>query len=132
VPGTNEGQKELSQKQQLWTTQKALNYRYTLENSCFCIPEATQPVSIEVRDGERISIKAVKDGSSVNEEYFAAYDTIPKLFDLLQAAYNKKANRISVSFDPKLGFPTRIFIDFAQNIADEEIRLDIYGFEMIR
>ncbi len=132
MPGENEGPKELSQKKQLWTTQKALNYRYTLENSCFCIPEATQPVTIEVRDGERISIKAVKDGSSVNEEYFSAYDTIPKLFDLIQAAYNQQANRISVSFDPKLGFPTRIFIDFDQHIADEEIRLDIYGFEVIR
>jgi len=123
---------EIQQRKQRWIAQNIVDYRYILENSCFCIPEVTQPVKIEVRDGKRVAIAAVKDGRSVNEEYFTHYDTIPKLFDLIQTEQDKKPSKIFVSYDLKLGFPVSIFVDRSENIADEEIRLDVYGFEVIK
>jgi hypothetical protein len=123
---------EVQQRKQRWTAQNILDYRYVLENRCFCVAEVRQPVQIEVRSGQMRSIKTYDGDRSVNEEYFEAYDTIPKLFDLIQKSVDQKAAKISVDYDLKLGFPTRIFIDRSEMIADEEISLDIYGFEIIR
>ncbi len=123
---------EVQQRKQRWMAQNILNYRYVLENRCFCVAEVRQPVQIEVRNGQMRSIKTYDGGRSVNEEYFEKYDTIPKLFDLIRASVDRKAAKISVDYDLKLGFPTRIFIDLSENIADEEINLDVYAFEVIR
>ena len=122
---------ELQQMKQQWLTQHIVNYAYTFENGCFCSEEVTQPVRIEVRNGVRASIRSVTGGQPVNEEYFAPYDTIPKLFDMIQAAIAKKPAQIVVRYDPKIGFPTDIFIDPDKSIADEETRLNVYGFEII-
>lgn len=123
---------QLQQSKRLWAKQKIANYRYTLSRSCFCVPEARQPVKIEVRNGKVTSLVAANSGKAVNPEYFSKYDSIPKLFDIVQDAIAKKAHRISVTYHPTLGYPTKIEIDYDQQMADEELYVTVENLEVIK
>lgn len=123
---------QLQQNRQLWRSQNISSYRYTLRVSCFCIPEVTQPVVVEVRNGRVTSITAANTGKPVNPEYFKQYNSVPKLFNLIQNAIAKDANRLSVTYHPRLGYPTQINIDYNAQIADEERYLTIENLEVIR
>jgi hypothetical protein len=129
---SNPLQFRLQQNRRAWRTQNISNYRYTLRVSCFCVPEVTQPVVIEVRDGRVASIVAANSRKPVNPEYFKQYNSIPKLFNLIENAIANKAHRVSVTFHPTLGYPTQISIDQSQQIADEERYLTIERLEVIR
>ncbi len=49
------------------------------------------------------------------------YLTIDGLFDLVQDVYDRKTYAVQVEFDPSRGYPTRIYIDYSEMIADEEL-----------
>jgi len=116
----------------LWYRQNISNYRYQLGNSCFCIPDARGPVVIEVRNGQTTSITSVATGKPVNPEFFQSYNTIPKLFDVIQDAINRKAFSLNVRYSARFGYPTQIDIDYDSQIADEEKYLTIENFKEIR
>ncbi|MCC5617356.1 DUF6174 domain-containing protein [Nostoc sp. CHAB 5836] len=114
----------------LWDKANISNYRYTFSNSCFCIGEARGPVVIEVRNGQTTSITL--DGKPANPQYFEKYKTIPKLFNVIQDAINRKAYSLNVQYNSKFGYPTQINIDYNSQIADEEIYLTIENFQKIK
>ncbi len=133
VANNNLNQRRLNFNRRLWNNQNISNYRYTFSNGCFCIPEARGPVIIEVRNGKIKSITSVATGQPVqNPEYFQKYNTIPKLFNVIQDAINRKAYSLDVAYNPRLGYPTQINIDYNSQIADEEIYLTIENFEEIK
>ena len=115
----------------LWKKQNISNYRYTLSNSCFCIPEARGPVIIEVRNGETVSVTSEATGEEVNPDFFQRFDTILELFDVIRDAINRRADSLDVRYDARLGYPTNISIDYDVRIADEELFLSVTNFEVI-
>jgi hypothetical protein len=116
----------------LWNQQNISNYRYTVSNSCFCIGDARGPVVIEVRNGQTTSVTSVATGKPVNPEFFQNYNTIPKLFDVIQDAINRKAFSLDVQYSARFGYPTQINIDYNSQIADEEKYLTIEKFKVIK
>jgi hypothetical protein len=116
----------------LWNKKNISNYRYTLSNSCFCIPEARGPVVIEVRNGQTTSITLIATSQPVDPQLFQQYNTIPKLFNVIQDAINRRASSLNVRYDPRFGYPTQIDIDYNTQLADEEVYLSIENFEEIR
>ncbi|MBD2297008.1 hypothetical protein H6G06_26915 [Anabaena sphaerica FACHB-251] len=124
--------RKLQFNRSLWNQQNISNYRYTLSNSCFCIPEARGPVVIEVRNGQTTSITSVATGQAVEPQFFQEYNTIPKLFNVIQDAINRQAFSLNVSYSPRLGYPTQINIDYNSQMADEEVYLTIENFEEIQ
>jgi hypothetical protein len=116
----------------LWKKQKIANYRYTLTRSCFCTVESRGPVVVEVRNGVTTSVTYVDTGAAADKELFKEYDTIPKLFGVIKDGINRKAANLTVNYDPKLGYPTQINIDYDFQIADEELYLTVENFEVIQ
>ncbi len=116
----------------LWNYRNIFNYRYTLSNSCFCLPDARGPVVIEVRNGQTTSITSVATGQPVDPQLFQQYNTIPKLFDVIQDAINRTAYSLNVRYNPRLGYPTQIDIDYSSQLADEEVYLTIENFQIIQ
>ncbi|WP_340139631.1 DUF6174 domain-containing protein, partial [Trichormus variabilis] len=127
----NLNSRQLIFNRRLWNSKNISNYRYTLSNSCFCIPEARGPVVIEVRNGQTTSITAVNPGQAVNPQFFQKYNTIPKLFNVIQNAIQSQASSLDISYNHKFGYPTQINIDYNSQIADEELFLTIENFEVI-
>ncbi len=102
--------KQLRIYQLLWNGRKIDNYRYTLTNNCFCIPEVRGPLNIEVRNGITTSITNAQTGEPVNTELLTSYSTIPKLFNLIRDAINRGESQLSVTYKPQKGYPTQINI----------------------
>ncbi|NEO30420.1 MAG: hypothetical protein F6K36_08285 [Symploca sp. SIO3C6] len=123
--------KQLRINRRWWRRANISSYRYTFSNGCFCVPEARGPVVIEVINGQTTSITSVETGEPVNRELFQAFDTIPKLFQVIANGIRSRADRLEVDYDPTLGYPTQITIDFSFQIADEELFLGIRDFEVI-
>ncbi|WP_315789158.1 DUF6174 domain-containing protein [Fischerella sp. JS2] len=122
---------QLQKNRQLWNQQKLSHYRYTFRRSCFCAPKATEPAVIEVRNGKVVSITDANTGKPVGSEIFQKYNSIPKLFDVIQNAIARNASSLTVKYNPKLGYPTQINIDYDQQMADEEVYLTIEKLEAI-
>jgi hypothetical protein len=125
----NLGQLKINRK--LWGQQNISNYRYTLTRSCFCTPEARGPVVVEVRNGVTTSVTSVATGQPVSADLFKEYDTIPKLFNVIQDAIARKAFSLTVEYSPNRGYPTQINIDYNSQIADEELYLTVENFQLI-
>ncbi|AUB42817.1 hypothetical protein COO91_08963 [Nostoc flagelliforme CCNUN1] len=125
-------EKRLEFNRRFWNQQNISNYSYELSNSCFCIGDARGPVVIEVRNGQTTSITSVATGQAVNPEFFQNYNTIPKLFDVIQDAINRKAFSLNVRYNARFGYPTQIDIDYNSQIADEERYLTIENFKIIK
>ena len=123
---------QLQQHRQLWRNQNISSYRYTLRVSCFCTPEVTQPVVVEVRNNRVTSITAANTGKPVNQEYFRQYNSVPKLFNIVQNAIANKAASMQITYHRTLGYPTQINIDKDAQMADEEIYLTIENLQVIR
>ncbi|WP_318284318.1 MULTISPECIES: DUF6174 domain-containing protein [Brasilonema] len=120
--------KELTKNQKLWNKQGVLDYSYTLTRSCFCTNEARGPVVIKVSNGSTSSVTSQSTGQPANPELFNRYDTIPKLFDVIRDAITRRADSINVQYNPTLGYPTQINIDYDRRIADEELFLTVENF----
>ncbi|BAY22191.1 hypothetical protein NIES2100_19540 [Calothrix sp. NIES-2100] len=130
---TNLNQRRLEFNRRLWEKQNIVNYRYTFSNGCFCIPDARGPVVIEVRNGKTKSITSVETGQPVNNpEYFQNYNTVPKLFNVIQDAIARQAFSLDVNYSARYGYPTQINIDYNAQIADEELYLTIENFQVLR
>ena len=117
---------ELDTSEKLWKDQGLKNYDFTLERQCFCPEDWRGPVNIEVRNGVAISITYVSSGLAVTGGKFDDVDTIEKLFAILKGAYagegdfEQQADTINVNYNAQMGYPTNLFIDVSQTIADEE------------
>ncbi|MBN4005177.1 DUF6174 domain-containing protein [Nostoc sp. LPT] len=115
----------------LWRRQKISNYRYEFTRSCNCLPKATEPVIIKVRNRVTTSITYKASQKPAEAELFQQYNTIPKLFNIIRDALIRKAANLTVQYDPILGYPTQINIDYNSQIADDEIFFTISNLQKI-
>jgi hypothetical protein len=54
--------------------------------------------------------------------------TIPTLFDYIQDAISKKAERFSVIYNEVYGYPEKIDLDYRKGVADDEFNYTIAKF----
>jgi hypothetical protein len=111
---------EFDRNRQLWREQSLGSYQYFFNWSCFCLPEYTAPVVINVERGEWSEISLVRDGKPVKEDDWKRYKTIEELFNIIDQALLQDAKEIRVEYDSDFGYPTSAFIDYDEMIADEE------------
>jgi hypothetical protein len=111
---------QFERNRRLWNEQALSDYSYVFNWSCFCLPEYTAPVNIRVEQGEWTEMSFVLDGKPVIEENWQRYKTIDELFEIIDDAFRQDAKEIHATYDPDLGYPTSVFIDYSELIADEE------------
>ena len=127
------GASEFSQNQQKWEDANITHYRFDVNISCFCAFRDQMPLTIEVRDGQVVSLANV-NGDQVldtdpNYQFFAPYATLDLLFSELDAALNGKADKVTVTYDETYGFPKDVTIDFVEEATDDELYLTVTNFE---
>jgi hypothetical protein len=123
----------LRRNQRKWAEQQAKEYQFVFRLVCFCIPEFTRPVVINVREGKIVAVRyADRDQAPIAPENFNRYQTVDELFAIIQQAIEQKAHRINVTYHPKRGAPTSVFIDYSANMADEERGYEIRALKVKR
>jgi hypothetical protein len=103
---------------QLLAQWRALNYssyRFDFERHCFCLREATQPVTVQVRDGRVVSVTSRETGRPVELGGGIEWYTIEELFAEIEQA---KRDEVPVIVEyHALGYPTYIEIGTLANDA---------------
>lgn len=127
------GGSELSLNQSKWQDADVTHYRFQLSVSCFCLFRSQMPLTVEVKDGEVVSI------IDVNGEAFPLDDpmsdlvtkhaTIDLIFSELMSDSVQEADHLTISFDPTYGFPVDTAIDYIELAADDELYISVTAFE---
>ena len=107
---------DLADYRTLWEAQRLTDYTFDVVRNCFCLARAD--VRVTVKDGVITGVTELASEIARDPETFR---TINSLFDLVQDAYERDAHEIQVEFDPGRGYPTRIWIDYVEMMADEEM-----------
>ncbi len=113
-------QAELDRRRALWEANRADDYSFELTPLCFCPPPLVEPVEIRVEKGVVESVINVESGKAPEHDELERYVTIDGLFHLIQEAIDRKASRITVSYDSEIGYPTDASFDYVAHMADEE------------
>lgn len=111
---------ELERARRAWRVAGIADYDFVLERTCFCGEEARGPVAMEVRDGVVVSRTYVGSGEPVPADFHPWFPPVEGLFDQIEDAIDRDAHRINAEYDPVRGHPVRIWIDYRENVADEE------------
>jgi hypothetical protein len=124
---------ELSRNQTKWEQAGIEDYQFELTVGCFCPFGGQMPVTVEVRDGEVVSMTDA-NGEVVSPtdpmyENILQYATIDGLFSYLASDSVQEADKLTVTYDPTYGFPTEMDIDFIELAMDDELYLSVSGFE---
>lgn len=114
--GAGGGPERVEQARGRWDAAAPAAYRFTLHRSCFCPPEFRGPFLVTVRDGHVAAVEY--EGAPIDAERAL---TVDDLFTLLAEAYGRDAERVEATFDPDLGYPTSLFVDYEAQMADEEV-----------
>ncbi|CAA6814553.1 MAG: Alkaline phosphatase (EC [uncultured Thiotrichaceae bacterium] len=129
---TSDVRAEFEANKQKWLDNRPENYNYQLQRGGFITPDARAPVNLTV-NGTQV-VKAVFTPPDIiidSQEAIPGSDvpdfnklTVDDLFSTVENAINAGAAEVRVTYDETLGYPTSIFIDQNQQIADEEIFLN--------
>ncbi|MFQ6028686.1 MAG: DUF6174 domain-containing protein [Dehalococcoidia bacterium] len=114
-------QAQLDENRRLWESQGLDAYEMEFRWVCFCHPDYTVLVKVNVSSGDNIdSVAYAENGLPVDQTMFGGFKSVDGLFELIQEAIAKEAHRISVEYHPILGYPVSAGIDYDERIADEE------------
>jgi len=96
----------------------AAHQRWTL---CFCPTEMTDAIRLTVAAGQITDAVYVDSQQAVAPVYRQNLLTIDGLFDKIQNALDRNAEQLDVTYDPVMGYPTSIAIDYRKQTSDDEI-----------
>ncbi len=101
-----------------WRSERPDLYRFTYRRVCFCA--GTEPVVITV-DGDSVIHVSPEDGEGPPPRSPSEYPTIDGLFEQLREWRERDPHRERMEFHGRLGYPTDVFFDFQEHVADEEM-----------
>lgn len=117
---------KLKAARETWQRQKPAAYSYTLRRRCWdCPPQATQPVTVTVRNGQATA--TVAGGAAAPADPFARYGTVESLFALADTAIAAKPFRVIGTYDATLGYPISVQVDPKRTRRDQA-ESDQYAF----
>jgi hypothetical protein len=128
----NEYELEISKKR--WHESNIASYRIVVEAYQPGLYTPTKPVIIEVQDGNVTSIKPAPGAfaSPLSLEPYRAYDTVERMFSLIEHWLKQPTSKVEVEYDADLGYPKRIAIDRRISAIDDELSVNVTQLEVIR
>ncbi len=113
-----------------FATEIGENYVFTLSRSCECSAETAGPFRIYVT-GDSVDNATDLQGNAVDAEILAQLPTVDDIFQRIEDAETEGAASINVVYDPDGMYPTSVFIDYSEEIADEEYSVTVSDLEPI-
>ncbi len=108
---------ESKKQEKKWIAQDIKNYSYTLRINCFCAPERNGPNLIKVIDNKIITV----NGQPYNPNLTGTLPTVTELFNTIQIKLAQRPFQQSLEYHPLLSYPTSVYFDMDERIADEEV-----------
>ncbi|HEX8274776.1 MAG TPA: DUF6174 domain-containing protein [Longimicrobiaceae bacterium] len=115
---------QLQKNRGKWAYAGIDDYRYTIRQACYCF---TPTYQVEVIDGEVVSVTSMDDPFGGGSG-----DTVPGLFDRIQAAMDANPDGLAATYDDVLGYPTSLSVDPSSYVLDDEGGWVVESFEVIQ
>lgn len=103
-----------------WFESGPQSYQFVFWWECFCPPDITTPVRIEVRSGQIVSIVDAGTGLPVEEYLGREYRTVPELFSWISERLDRNPDFADLQFGPETGHPLKARFDPIINLYDDE------------
>jgi hypothetical protein len=103
-----------------WEAAGLTAYVYEYSKQCECGPETLRPARIEVLAGSVARVTFLDNAQTLESPPADAFPTIDDLFGRVDEAVRMDAASLVVTYDPTLGYPTLISVDYRRDIADDE------------
>lgn len=111
-----------------WAANKPATYEFAVHVGCFCgSPEA--PQRFRVSGGRVIPLQELDERA---RRLYDAYDTVDEMFAAIRHAIDQGAEGLDIRYDATFGYPTVANLDPFIMAMDEERRLRIVDFKVIR
>jgi hypothetical protein len=121
----------LAQARLAWELAEIADYVYGYNKFCECHAETPPETLVSVAGGvvQDVRHRMAKTGDVIpaDRKNFALYWTIADLFALLERAASGTAS-VRADFDPELGVPQRIFIDYRPELIGDEVDVRVTHF----
>lgn len=111
-----------------WVEADLDDYRVEYARACECLQAAAGPFLVTVRDGTVTDVASL--GGEPLPDGFAPF-TVERLFATIGDAFDEGADAVEVTYDVALGLPVRVAIDYDERVADEELYVEVTGFERL-
>lgn len=108
--------RESNKKEKVWLAQNINNYSYTLRVNCYCVIERNGPHIIKVTNNKIVSV----NGQPYNTDLTGPLPTVNELFGIIKTKLAQRPFQQSIVYHPSLGYPTSVYFDMDERIADEE------------
>lgn len=112
---------EIEANREIWRQLGPASYQYGIQRICFCGPDAIGPVRVTVQDGTVVSRVYTDSGTPVPDDFEPLFPDVEGLYEVLLDALERDAAQIDVTWDSVTGLPSEFFIDYNEQIADEEV-----------
>jgi hypothetical protein len=117
---------DLDDARDRWEAAGVDDYTMSQTRPCFCPQEFTGPFEVRVSNGAITSVRF--EGAAVPADRAL---TVEQVFDVIEEAYRERAEEVQVTYHPTLGYPTDLFIDYVEEVADDERGVQITDFEAL-
>ncbi len=111
---------DLEEARERWENARPSAYEFAVERMCFCGVESRGPVRLRVQGTTAVERVYVDSGAPVAAELGEWFPTVDGLFDMLASALESDAHEVRATYDPVLGVPVDIWIDYMEFAVDEE------------
>jgi len=112
----------------LWNEKKVVNYSFSFKRVCFCPLEYVGPHQVVVQNGKVVSVNGAPYNAA---ERYGVIPTIPELLLTIKTHIDKNPVKKTLNFDQKYGYPTSVFFDFSELMADDELGYEVTNFKII-
>jgi uncharacterized protein DUF6174 len=115
-----------------WRAAGLMDYRFGFTRSCECLPSATRSVTIAVSGGAFVSATYLDDGTPADTALFRDELTLDRLFASLHEALARHPATFAAQYEPTLGYPMQVSIDYSLLAADDETFFTVFDVGPLR
>lgn len=116
---------DLERAEARWQRAGLDSYVFAVQRMCFCTIESLGPVRVRVENGTVVERVQVDSSAPVSPTYAELFPTVQGLFDLIRSAHEQNAHEVRVTYDPALGVPMDVWIDYIEFAADDELGMRV-------
>ena len=107
---------DLASNRATWADKGYTTYQFTIKMDCFCAVNG--PIAAVVVNDSLINAMVIATGQQIDPRWVPS---IKGLFEFIDRGIANHAAVLDVTYDPTLGFPSKIVYDGAANAADDEV-----------
>ncbi len=121
--------REVGSAAEVWAAQNIRNYRFDFDRQCFCVREAVEPVTIEVREGVITRVRSRNTGEAMPASDLVTWYTVEDLFEQIREAQAAGIEPIRVQYH-EWGYPLEI--EIGSLAADAGVHYRVRNLEPLR